>query len=88
MKTQAAKRDFSSGQNFIAPVLRKKQLSGAIEETISTTSNADSNGACPQSDPPMPATPLANLRNSRSLSIQEGPELQLYQDYSSGEPRV
>ncbi|XP_076171762.1 transmembrane protein 63 isoform X2 [Ptiloglossa arizonensis] len=40
-KTQVLKRDLSAGQNFIAPVLKKEQIS--LEETISTDSNSDPN---------------------------------------------
>lgn len=38
-KSYAIKRDISAGQNFVAPVLRSKQVS--LEETIPTGSNSD-----------------------------------------------
>ncbi|XP_053972346.1 calcium permeable stress-gated cation channel 1 [Hylaeus volcanicus] len=41
-KTQMLKRDLSSGQNFVAPVLRKEQQT-PIEEIPSTASNSDLN---------------------------------------------
>ncbi|XP_029047997.1 calcium permeable stress-gated cation channel 1 isoform X1 [Osmia bicornis bicornis] len=58
-KSQALKRDLSAGQNFVAPVLRKKQIS--LEETISTASNSDRN--------------LVILRSPSTSSIQESPKL-------------
>lgn len=44
---QAPKRDLSTGQNFIAPVLRKNQTS--LEETILTASNSEVNLPSPKS---------------------------------------
>lgn len=46
-KTQAPKRDLSTGQNFIAPVLRKNIIT--LEETISSASNSESNLPSPRS---------------------------------------
>ncbi|XP_018407611.1 PREDICTED: CSC1-like protein 2 isoform X2 [Cyphomyrmex costatus] len=46
-KTSVPKRDLSTGQNFVAPVLRKNQIS--IEETISTASNSEINLPSPTS---------------------------------------
>ncbi|EZA60651.1 hypothetical protein DMN91_007488 [Ooceraea biroi] len=45
-KAQAAKRDLSTGQNFVAPVLRKNPT--LLEETISTASNSEGNLPSPQ----------------------------------------
>lgn len=53
------KRDLSAGQNFIAPVLRKKQTS--LEETISIGTNSDLS-------PP-------SLRSTSASSIQDSPKL-------------
>lgn len=41
------KRDLSTGQNFVAPVLRKNMTS--LEETISTASNSEANLPSPRS---------------------------------------
>ncbi|KAM0725865.1 Calcium permeable stress-gated cation channel 1 [Formica fusca] len=46
-KTQVPKRDLSTGQNFVAPVLRKNMTS--LEETISTASNSEANLPSPRS---------------------------------------
>lgn len=59
-KAQAIKRDLSAGQNFVAPVLRQKQIS--LEETISTRSN---------SDPNLPSL----VSTSASVVLQESPKL-------------
>lgn len=59
LQTQAVKRDLSGGQNFIAPVLREKQVS--VEETVSARSNSDLN--------------LPSLRSTSTSSIQESPKL-------------
>ncbi|XP_043589915.1 calcium permeable stress-gated cation channel 1 isoform X2 [Bombus pyrosoma] len=58
-KAQMQKRDLSAGQNFIAPVLRKKQTS--LEETISIGTNSDLS-------PP-------SLRSTSASSIQDSPKL-------------
>nr|XP_031835277.1 CSC1-like protein 2 [Nomia melanderi] len=58
-KTQAVKRDLSGGQNFIAPVLREKQVS--MEETVSARTISDLN--------------LPSLRSTSTSSIQESPKL-------------
>ncbi|XP_012527049.1 calcium permeable stress-gated cation channel 1 isoform X1 [Monomorium pharaonis] len=46
-KTPVPKRDISTGQNFVAPVLRKNQVT--TEETISTASNSEMNLPSPTS---------------------------------------
>ncbi|XP_003707570.1 transmembrane protein 63 isoform X1 [Megachile rotundata] len=58
-KTQVLKRDLSTGQNFVAPVLRKKVIS--LEETVSTTSDSDLR--------------LTSLRSTTASSMQESPKL-------------
>ncbi|XP_076646607.1 transmembrane protein 63 isoform X1 [Halictus rubicundus] len=58
-KTQAVKRDLSGGQNFVAPVLRDKQLSP--EETVSAGSSSDHN---------MPSLIIVS-----ASSLQESPKL-------------
>ncbi|XP_020293493.1 CSC1-like protein 2 [Pseudomyrmex gracilis] len=66
-KSKAPKRDFSAGQNFVAPVLRKNQTS--IEETISVASNSEAN------------LPSSRSTTSSLQSAQESPKL--YQNYGS-----
>ncbi|XP_072767766.1 calcium permeable stress-gated cation channel 1 isoform X2 [Anoplolepis gracilipes] len=46
-KPQIPKRDLSTGQNFVAPVLRKNTIS--VEETVSTASNSEVNLPSPRS---------------------------------------
>ncbi|XP_011137889.1 CSC1-like protein 2 [Harpegnathos saltator] len=62
-KAQAPKRDLSTGQNFVAPVLRKNQLS--IEETISTASD---------SNLPSPRSTTSTLQESPKLYQNYGNE--------------
>ncbi|XP_015436121.1 PREDICTED: CSC1-like protein 2 [Dufourea novaeangliae] len=58
-KTQAVKRDLSGGQNFIAPALRKKQVS--LEETVSNDTNSDLN--------------MPSLSSTNTSSVKESPKL-------------
>ncbi|XP_076635831.1 transmembrane protein 63 [Colletes latitarsis] len=58
-KTQAFKRDLSTGQNFVAPVLRKEQIS--LEETVSDGLDSDRN--------------LPSLITTTTSSVQESPKL-------------
>ncbi|CAL1679702.1 unnamed protein product [Lasius platythorax] len=46
-KPQVPKRDLSTGQNFVAPVLRKNMI--FLEETISSASNSEANLPSPRS---------------------------------------
>ncbi|XP_014480213.1 PREDICTED: CSC1-like protein 2 isoform X2 [Dinoponera quadriceps] len=62
-KAQAPKRDLSTGQNFVAPVLRKNQSS--MEETISTISD---------SNLPSPRSTTSTLQESPKLYQNYGSE--------------
>ncbi|XP_058804912.1 calcium permeable stress-gated cation channel 1 [Phymastichus coffea] len=64
-KHQASKRDFSAGQHFVAPVLRKKLPVGSPEETISVSTS-------------VPSSPSTRVYSTNS-SAQGSPKL--YQDY-------
>lgn len=64
-KAQPLKRDLSTGQNFVAPVLRKKQAS--VEETISTASNLEDNL-------PSPRTTTSSIQESPKLYQNYGKE--------------
>ncbi|KAK0084810.1 hypothetical protein PV326_006140, partial [Microctonus aethiopoides] len=64
-KVQTIRRDFSTGQNFVAPVLRKQNGSCITEETLSVCSNSE--------------ITLSTDNVSPSLSLENSPKL--YQDY-------
>ncbi|XP_018312441.1 CSC1-like protein 2 isoform X1 [Mycetomoellerius zeteki] len=64
-KTSVPKRDLSTGQNFVAPVLRKNQIS--IEETISTASNSEVNL-------PSPTSTISSVQESPKLYQNYGGE--------------
>ncbi|XP_011049101.1 PREDICTED: CSC1-like protein 2 isoform X1 [Acromyrmex echinatior] len=64
-KTAVPKRDLSTGQNFVAPVLRKNQIS--IEETISTASNSEINL-------PSPTSTISSVQESPKLYQNYGGE--------------
>ncbi|KAG7205790.1 hypothetical protein KM043_007735 [Ampulex compressa] len=66
-KVQAPKRDLSTGQNFIAPVLRRKQAS--LEETISADSMLDLNL-------PSPRSTTSSIQESPKLYQDYGKESQ------------
>ncbi|KOC64334.1 Transmembrane protein 63B [Habropoda laboriosa] len=58
-KTQTQKRDFTAGQNFVAPMLRNKQTT--LEEVVSIGSDFDLNPS--------------SLTNTNASSVQENPHL-------------
>ncbi|XP_077258305.1 transmembrane protein 63 [Temnothorax americanus] len=64
-KTPVPKRDLSTGQNFVAPVLRKNQIS--TEETISTASNSEVNL-------PSPTNTTSSIQESPKLYQNYGSE--------------
>lgn len=65
LQVQTIRRDFSTGQNFVAPVLRKQNGSCITEETLSVCSNSE--------------ITLSTDNVSPSLSLENSPKL--YQDY-------
>ncbi|XP_024880459.1 CSC1-like protein 2 isoform X2 [Temnothorax curvispinosus] len=64
-KTPVPKRDLSTGQNFVAPVLRKNQI--FTEETISTASNSEVNL-------PSPTNTTSSIQESPKLYQNYGSE--------------
>ncbi|XP_074102132.1 transmembrane protein 63 [Cotesia typhae] len=73
-KPQIIKRDFSTGLNFIAPVLRKKYGSLITEEVTSVASNSQVTVLTDNS-----STDTTLTENSASSAVQESPKL--YQNY-------
>ncbi|XP_018050960.1 PREDICTED: CSC1-like protein 2 [Atta colombica] len=65
LKASVPKRDLSTGQNFVAPVLRKNQIS--IEETISIASNSEINL-------PSPTSTISSVQESPKLYQNYGGE--------------